>query len=261
MKVTIDILHNTLNHLKKDADFNKIFCIGNHKTGTTSLNYIMHGLGFSCAPQAKLERDCTLEATKGNYEPLIQYIKRFDFFQDSPFAHANTYVAVDALFPRSKFIYTYRDPNKWFTSNLNYVSKWCKTKPSELSKAHYESYGYISKDYMVKKTEYYEISSVNHSSLICTPDWSLLFDKEKYIQDYINRRNEILRYFQKRPKDLLVIDITQESSVQKIVDFIGYPGYIDFSTPVLNSQNAPDTKEITISNKVLEEIIRNDQSN
>lgn len=256
MKVTIDTLHSTLKHLKKDVKFNKIFCIGSHKTGTTTLNHIMHGLGFSCAPQAKLERDCTLEVTRGNYQPLTRYIKQFDFFHDSPFAHAHTYIAIDALFPGSKFIYTYRDPSKWYLSNLNFVSEWCKTQPSELCKTHYESYGYISKDYMVKKTEYYEISQVNEASLGCTPNWDLLFDKEKYIEDYINRRDEILRYFQKRPEDLLVIDITTEATISKIVDFIGYPSHIDFPTPILNARNTPDQKNIEISNEMLKSMVR-----
>lgn len=256
MKVTIDTLHNTLRRLQKDAKFNKIFCIGSHKTGTTTLNHIMHGLGFNCAPQAKLERDCTLEVTRGNYQPLIHYIKQFDFFQDSPFAHAHTYIAIDALFPGSKFIYTYRDPNKWYQSNLNFVAKWCKTQPSELCKKHYESYGYISKDYMVKKTEYYEISQVNETSLACTPNWDLLFNKEKYIKTYIYRRNEILRYFQSRPDDLLVIDITAEATISKITDFIGYPSHIDFPTPILNSRNAPDKKDVEITNKLLERMVR-----
>ena len=257
MKVTINTLHNTLKYLKKDANFNKIFCIGSHKTGTTTLNHIMHGLGFRCAPQSKLERDCTLEVIQGNYQPLTWYIKKYDFFQDSPFAHANTYVAVDALFPGSKFIYTYRDPHKWFNSNLNFVSRWCKTQPSELCKTHYESYGYISKDYMVKKTEYYEISQVNDASLECAPNWDLLFNKEKYIKEYIRRRNEILRYFQNRPKDLLIIDITQEATVRKIIDFIEYPSYVDFPTPILNARNAPDKRDVEITNKKLEAMVRN----
>ena len=109
---------------------------------------------------------------------------------------------------------------------------------------------------MVKKTEYYEISQVNEASLGCTPNWDLLFDKEKYIEDYINRRDEILRYFQKRPEDLLVIDITTEATISKIVDFIGYPSHIDFPTPILNARNTPDQKNIEISNEMLKSMVR-----
>ena len=80
MKLTINELRSVLRHLNDGNKNQKVFGIGNHKTGTTTLNYIMHGLGFNCAPQANLERDCTLETIKGNYKPLTKYIHHFDFF-------------------------------------------------------------------------------------------------------------------------------------------------------------------------------------
>ena len=255
MKLTINELRSVLRHLKDGNQNQKVFGIGNHKTGTTTLNYIMHGLGFNCAPQTNLERDCTLETIKGNYKPLTKYIHHFDFFQDSPFAHANTYVAIDALFPKSKFIYTYRDSNEWFESNINYVAQWCKTQPSKLNRSHYASYGYISKDYMIKKTEYYEISEVNIGQLRAKPNWNLLFDKEKYIKEYENRRDEILKYFQNRSQDFLAIDITKEKSVKKITHFLGYPKFIDFQMPKLNANQGSENKEIIIENKDFLDII------
>lgn len=253
IKISADALHKKLRHLSHSKRWNKIFCIGSHKTGTTTLNHIMHGLGFNCAPQAKLERDCVLESTKGNYKPLTTYINQFDFFQDSPFAHAHTYVALDALFPNSKFIYSYRDPEEWFKSNINFVSTWCNTRPSELSKSHYQSYGYIEKDYMIKKTEYYDICHVDEQTLSCKPKWELLFAREKYIKDYTNRRDEILRYFHTRPDDLLVINITKEETVSKVIDFLNYPSYIKFKMPRLNSHNTRDQKEFEITSAEFQE--------
>ena len=98
---TVDInkLRRVAKAYRLGREWNKVFGIGSHKTGTTTLDFILDALGFNCAPQQKLEKECTLELRTGNYYPLRKYIDRFDFFQDSPFASAHHYVALDANTP------------------------------------------------------------------------------------------------------------------------------------------------------------------
>ena len=108
---------------------------------------------------------------------------------------------------------------------------------------------------MIKKTEHYEIADVNIGQLRAKPNWNLLFDKKKYIKEYENRRDEILKYFQNRSQDFLAIDITKEKSVKKITNFLGYPRFIDFQMPKLNTNQGSENKEIIIENKDFLDII------
>ena len=257
---TVDInkLRRVTKAYRLRREWNKVFGIGSHKTGTTTLDFILDALGFNCAPQQKLEKECTLELRTGNYYPLRKYIDRFDFFQDSPFAHAHHYVALDALYPRSKFIYTYRDPEEWYESNLAFVSKWCNVPKGELpSKAHYNKYGYISDDYMLLKTEYYEIQSFCTDTLTCKPDWSLLFDKTKFIDSYTQRRDEIFRYFSHRPQDFLSLELGKEEDIRKIALFLDLPPFINFLMPRLNSGSQSDNTRLTSDSQQLMQSIEN----
>lgn len=193
----------------------------------------------------------------GNYQPLKNNIDHFDFFQDSPFAHAHHYIAVDALYPRSKFIYTHRDPEEWYESNKSFVSKWCNLPIGELpSKDHYRKYGYRSDDHMLLKTEHYEIQSFCINTFKSKPDWKLLFDKSKFINSYTQGRDEILRYFSCRPRDFLAIELGKERDIGKISEFFELPQFINFSMPRLNSDNLSDETILTSSSKQLMEAMR-----
>jgi hypothetical protein len=91
-----------------NKQFNKVFGIGANKTGSTSLEQVFYILGLNVAPQS--EGEITSEAlSKGNILPLRDHIVRYDAFQDVPFSAKSTYAQIDALFPKSKFILTYRD--------------------------------------------------------------------------------------------------------------------------------------------------------
>ena len=50
-----------------------------------------------------------------------------------------------------------------------------------------------------------------------------LYDADWYIDMYTRRNEEIKRYFMKAPKKLLVIDVTQEKTTEKICRFLNIP--------------------------------------
>jgi hypothetical protein len=94
--------------------WNKCFCIGAHKTGTTTLGRVLDLLGYDVAPQQEVEMASVRQVQDGHDGELASMMQRLDAFQDSPFSQGHAYVALDALFPGSRYILTYRDPQEWF---------------------------------------------------------------------------------------------------------------------------------------------------
>lgn len=96
----------------------KIFGIGFHKTGTTSLARALELLGFSVTgPNGVRDPDIA------NNAPLLvrQLVHQFDAFQDNPWPIF--YRELYEMFPEGKFILTYRNPKKWIESQVRHFGK------------------------------------------------------------------------------------------------------------------------------------------
>ena len=259
MQNDLETFTKCLRPYAKQKLWNKAFCIGSHKTGTTSLDLVMKIIGFDCAPQHEIEISTTEQVQHGIYRDLFNKVNAYDFFQDSPFAEGSTYVALDACFPQSKFIFTYRDPEDWYNSMINFDQKNLNIKT--INKSNIQNYGYLREDYMVRHKEYIYLSEIDEkNNFNINYNWDLLYDKNHYIDIYIKRRDDILRYFQRRSNDLLIIDLTKEKDIKKITDFLDLPDFINFSLPRLNSTDGDkEQKSIKILDSKLLEIF-NDKS-
>ncbi len=255
MNIELNEVRQRLRPYAKQKLWNKAFCIGAHKTGTSTLKAVMSILGFDCAPQQEIEISTTYQVQKGNYRELFNKVSLYDFFQDSPFAQGSTYVALDAYYPNSKFIFTYRDPEQWFNSLIKFHQEILNKKV--LGKSEIENFGYLREDYTLKNTEYYYISEVDEKNdLEVNYNWELLYNKDHYIEVYKHRRDEIIKYFQRRPKDLLIIDITREKDINKITNFLEMPEFINFTFPRINStESKNESNNIKILDPKLIEIL------
>lgn len=94
----------------------KVFCIGFHKTGTSSLGLALGRLGYRVAGyylfREMAQRDSvTLEEVRDH---AIAVMQDFDAAQDSPWPIL--YRELDAAFPGSKFIHIERDAHRWIDS-------------------------------------------------------------------------------------------------------------------------------------------------
>lgn len=98
----------------------KIFGIGWHKTGTTSLLRAMETLGFNCCPE-KIAYLTRIGVADGRYHETLQLANDYDFFEDSPWHYRYFYRALLVVFPTAKFIYTYRNPESWYVSLCRWV--------------------------------------------------------------------------------------------------------------------------------------------
>lgn len=217
--------------------FNKVFGIGANKTGTTSLQSIYYMLGLEVAPQHDGEL-YGVQAQKGNLQPLAQYVSKYDAFQDAPFSVKGTYAQMDALFPNSKFILTFREPEQWFNSLHQFHKKILQITGSKaITKERMASVTYLYPGYLEDIHELNWLISVDEK-LAWKKDWNLAYNREHYISVYMERNRQIIQYFSERPDDLLVIDITMEKDTAKIVDFLKLPPQLVTNMPHLNQTGA-----------------------
>ncbi len=93
----------------------KIFGIGFHKTGTTSLGTALHDLGYSVCG---LRKGALSYILRGDLEPVFGLVERYDAFEDNPWPLL--YRELDQRFAGSKFILTVRERNDWLASAVNH---------------------------------------------------------------------------------------------------------------------------------------------
>jgi hypothetical protein len=207
-------------------DFNKVFGIGAHKTGTTTLQTVFQLCGLTVGDQAAGELT-SYSARRGRYQPLIDYCQTADAFQDSPFAQGQIYVGLDAIFPDSRFILTVRDPEDWFRSLETFTAKRYGVGPGQITRELVEKDGYLFPDY-VTETHVYTYLTDPPSYRGGERDqpavrWDRLYDRQHYISVYEARNQAIRDYFKGRPHQLLEIDLTREETIGKVADFLGLP--------------------------------------
>ena len=163
----------------------KVFCIGFHKTGTTSMMDALTMLGYNVTgPNHVFDRDIASKLDR----VVTELSHKYDAFQDNPWPLV--YRKMDRLHPGSKFILTLRDEEKWFESNR--------------------------KHFRGKSTPMRE--------LIYGPGAAHPRGNEELYKQRLRRHNrEVMEYFKDRPDDLLVIDVTRNPSWEPLCSFLGRP--------------------------------------
>ena len=216
-----------------EKKFNKVFCIGYNKTGTTTLQTVFQLYGYRVPDQKVQEMRLTKNVFRTDYKELQQFCQYYDGFQDMPFSQGMTYVAVDALFPESRFILTERPPEEWFESLVSFQKKFYNLK--DLSRLKEEDikkrFNYLYPGYA------YENHRRNLSVFTEGTQkvlWEKLYDYDYYVDIYLRRNEEIKRYFMNAPEKLLVIDVTKEKDTARICEFLGIPKSFSIKMPHSN---------------------------
>ena len=171
----------------------KVFGIGFNKTGTTTLGRAFAALGITPiaeprSPQIDF-RHLTQEIfTHGNYAPALYAALWFRAFQDRPWNVWNMYRILDAAFPHSKFILTYRHPETWWRS----VERWLSVaNQGDAARLH----------------RYLQHLRASH------------LDKEQFVAAYQRHNQEIRTYFGDRT-DLLVVNFEEGDGWTPLCDFL-----------------------------------------
>jgi hypothetical protein len=161
----------------------KVFCVGWHKTGTTTMGDALLTLGYKVMGARLDFADLLLQ---GEVDTVVKQVDSFDALQDVPWAAL--YKELDRRYPGSKFILTMRDEQSW----LNSASRHFKDLDVPL---HKWLYG----------------------------EGVLWGNEERYLNRYRQHYAEVLAYFENRPQDLLIMDLANGDDWEKLCDFLQCP--------------------------------------
>lgn len=183
----------------------KVFCIGFHKTGTTSLGSFLEKIGYSnchgAGPIRKALGDKKMMELlyRRDYDAVFEIAKNYNSFNDNPWFFI--YPALDEQFPGSKFILMTRNEKDWLKSCIQYFG-------NTTSKFRMFLYG----------------------------KGSPIGNEERYLKVYRNHNEAVLEFFKNRPDDLLVIELEDPNKMNKIKKFLKVSSDVD-QFPLLNSSN------------------------
>lgn len=163
----------------------KIFCIGFHKTGTTSLYSALTMLGYKV---------CGTIAEDWNAGKLLQNGARhciramadFDAAEDMPWPLF--FRELDEAFPGSKFILTIREPESWYQS--------------------------LDRHFGHQTTEM--------NAFVYGPERARARDnKDHWITTYQAHNAAVRAYFKERPDDLLEMALASGDGFERLCPFLG----------------------------------------
>ena len=208
----------------------KVFGIGFPKTATTSLEVALSHLGYRvCRGHWANNHTYWLMALyrHGDYDEIARFARNWDAFADAPWGGSDLYVYLADKFPESKFICTIRDPEQWYES---FVKNF--TRHDSNRRTVFETFYKIGKHgaaYWFKWM--FDIED-------------LVDNKQKILDVYTRRNDQILAFFEGRPGRLLTLDVTKNNGWGTLCEFLEKPEP-EIPFPFLNK--APARSEGSIS--------------
>ncbi len=159
----------------------KVFCIGFHKTGTTSLAVALKKLNYKVTgPNGVEDR----QISKNALPMAFGLVEQYDAFQDNPWPVI--YRELDKKYPESKFVLMLRDPDSWIKSQVNHFGR---------SKTPMRQWIYGKG----------------------CPEGN----EQIYLDRFNRHNEEVVEHFQARPKDLLIMNLEKGGGWEDLCRFLG----------------------------------------
>jgi hypothetical protein len=159
----------------------KVFCIGFHKTGTTSLGVALAILGYHVTGPDGVNDP---EIEKNVHAMTAELSRRFDAFQDNPWPVV--YKEMDQAHPGSKFVLSMRSSESWIRSIVGHFGR---------AETPMRRWIYGAGD--------------------------PIGNEQTYVRRYEAHNAEVRAYFAQRPNDLLMMDLTAGDGWAKLCAFLG----------------------------------------
>lgn len=211
----------------------KVFCIGANKTGTSTLESILTNLGLKVPNQQEQELLLVDAIRAGNFSRVLEYCDQYDAFQDAPFSQEHNYIILDTLFPNSKFILSIRPEHDWFKSLVRFHKKTFRFKYKfQANEKFFKDKNLYLRDNYTYENQKRNVMRFNGRTVFF--DWKHLYHKRTRINYYSARNEDVVRYFLKRPDQLLIIDVTKELDTSRIVEFLGVSERLISKMPHMN---------------------------
>jgi len=163
----------------------KVFCIGFHKTGTTSLEMALKKLGYRVTGSFGTKDPAIASKV---HDMAYAMVDKFDAFEDNPWPIL--YRELDQRFPGSKFVLTRRPTENWIRSQ---VKDFATTQTPMRRWIYGEDAGCPSGN------------------------------EELYTARYERHNREVQEFFASRPDDLLIIDLPNDDGWSRLCPFLGHP--------------------------------------
>lgn len=179
----------------------KVFGLGLSRTGTRSLTAALHVLGFDTVHYP---------TDRGTLDALVRGDARFPALEHydgmTDITVAPYFEDLDRLHPGSKFVLTVRDEESWLRSCKNH---W--TGRSAYEEGPRE--GLAAEEHRV----HMEIRRFLRAAVYASYE----FDEARFARAYRRHVDAVMRYFEQRPGDLLVLDIAGGDGYEKLAPFLG----------------------------------------
>ena len=184
----------------------KVFCVGLHKTGTSTLSAMLKTLRYRVCPGTVGYRLMDAWA-EDNFSPILSVASKYNAFEDTPWCHPEMYKILDTAFPLSKFILTYRESNVWFDSTYRNYKRLCLSS----GEFNFKRYGiYDGRKYYEKL---YGFIPAHFSDL--------LEHREKMIEIYEKHNRDVTQYFAEN--QILTVNWETGSNWKDVCVFLDRP--------------------------------------
>jgi len=159
----------------------KVFCVGFHRTGTTTFQTALEELGYKVVGMRKPEWEAY---AAGDYDTIRQTADEFDGFRDMPWPMI--YRWLHETYPDARFVLSHRDVESWVASCVgNY-----KDRPYDMFPVIYG----------------FDVFEGN---------------EEVAREVYLKHLRDVREFFKDKPGKLLDIDFTKESRWEPLCSFLG----------------------------------------
>ena len=186
----------------------KVFCVGFAKTGTTSLKTVLQQWGYQT--QDIVESSKLLDDwARRDYRRLIEMCKNANAFVGVPINLPYSFQALDAAFPGSKFVLTYReDSEAWFRSWSKFIADLVGSADFPPDEARVRTFPVIYPGWVWRMLE-----------VTVGTDGSP-FEKQKCIRYFEAHNAAIREYFRFRPESLLELKTGDPTNLERLAQFL-----------------------------------------
>lgn len=190
----------------------KIFCIGQNKTGTTSLKDALKDFGYKFGHQYRAAM--LIDAWhQRDFKKIVKYCQTAEAFQDIPFSMAYTYQHMDMAFKNAKFILTERDDTEqWYQSITRFHTKIWGDGINIPTEVELKNQPFLYKGFAYKYINYAFNTPANDP-----------YNKQILMANYVNYNNAVKDYFRSRPDKLLVVNVSRPEDYDKLCQFLKQP--------------------------------------
>lgn len=190
----------------------KVFIIGQNKTGTAYLKQVFEDLGTKIGSQYRGEQ-LIWDLEQGDFSGLKKLCESAQVFQDIPFSMPKIYEYLYEEYPDAYFILLERDnENEWFDSLIQFHKKLLQRQlgTSEFTKENLAKFVYSKKaGYFIDTQRIFYRNGIEH-----------LYDEKSCKKSYSDHLKDAKSFFAGNDR-FITLNLNNSNSQKRLADFLG----------------------------------------